>query len=105
VQPFRVVAIPDEVAESVRTNRVAPIYGHPTHIEVAKGYGPCRLCLRTFRVGADRRVLFTYDSFHGKEKLPLPATLFDRANVDYIHVRDTDAGCFDFAIERQPAGR
>ena len=152
--PFRVVAIPDEVAVSVRANLIAPVYGHPAHAEVAKGYGPCRLCLRTFTVGAERRILFTYDSFHEKEKLPLPgpvfiheadcerypeaggfpedlrahaltlnayglgrrlvaqeyvadgrveaviARLFARADVDYIHVRDTEAGCFDCAIER-----
>lgn len=88
MQPFRVVAIPDEIAESVRTKLVAPVYGHPAHAEVAKGYGPCRLCLRTFTVGAERRVLF--------------ARLFARAEVDYIHVRDTAAGCFDCAIERTP---
>ena len=26
--------------------------------------------------------------------------LFTRAEVDYIHVRDTNAGCFDCSIER-----
>ena len=121
---------------------------------MATGYGPCRQCLRTFAVGKDRRILFTYDAFHGKEDLPLPGPVFihehdcerypedggfptdmlshrltfnayasgrrlisqryvsngliepelqrllqDR-EVAYIHVRDTDAGCYDFSIER-----
>ena len=152
--PFRVVAIPKEIAEAVRTTRVAPVYGHPAHAEVATGYGPCRLCLRDFVIGNDRRVLFTYDCFRGKESLPLPGPIFihegacerypedagfpadsrrrpltlnaygrgrrliaqeyvrdgsaepviarllDTRDVDYIHVRDTNAGCFDFSIER-----
>ena len=152
--PFRVVAILDGIADSVRAEMVAPVYGHPAHVEVARGYGPCRLCLRTFRVGADRRILFTYDSFQDKEALPLPGPVYihetscerypedagfpqdlrahaltlnaygrgrrllaqeyvadgrveavierllARADVDYIHVRDTSAGCFDFAVER-----
>jgi hypothetical protein len=31
---------------------------------------------------------------------PVIERLFARSDVDYIHVRDTDAGCFDFTIER-----
>jgi len=99
--------------------------------------------------------LFTYDSFHGKEELPLPGPVFihesycerypedagfpvdmlshrltfnayargrrlvaqsyvsngliepelqrllGHRDVAYIHVRDTDAGCYDFSIERK----
>jgi hypothetical protein len=152
--PHRIVAIPQKVADLVRSTRRSPGYGHPVHAEVATGHGPCRLCLRTFEVGADRRLLFTYDPFHGRETLPLPGpvfihedecarhpedggfpedlrrhpltldayanggrieareqatdgrldpvveNLFARPEVAYIHVRDTEAGCFDFRIER-----
>ena len=151
---YRVVAISSEIADAVRTTGRSPRYGHPTHAEVATGYGPCRHCLRTFAVGADRRILFTYDPFGDTETLPLPGPVFihedsceryaddagfpadmrshaltfnayargrllraqdyvadgcvesvierllARADVDYIHVRDTSAGCFDFRIER-----
>src|SRR5262249_8760938 len=126
------------------------------HSELATGYGPCRLCLRTFEIGAEKRLLFTYDPFHGVEPYPLPgpvfiheaeclpypedggfpqdlrthgltldayacgrrlvaeerleggagidelvARLLARPEVAYIHVRDTEAGCFDFRIERR----
>jgi len=152
--PYRVVAIPQAVADSVRTTRSSPGYGHPAHAEVATGYGPCRLCLRDFRVGEERRILFTYDPFAGSEALPLPGPVFiheapcrrhgedagfpedlrgrpltlnayargrrllaqeylgdggaeagiesllARPEVDYIHVRDTRAGCYDLRIER-----
>jgi hypothetical protein len=152
--PHRIVAIPQKIADLVRSTRRSPGYGHPAHAEVATGHGPCRLCLRTFEVGADRRLLFTYDPFHGVETLPLPGPVFihegecerhpedggfpedlqghaltldayarggglkaqehvpdgridsvvdhllARPEIDYIHVRDTEAGCFDFRIER-----
>jgi hypothetical protein len=154
MQPYRVVAVGDRITSAVRKTLRSPGYGHPAHAEVATGHGPCRQCLRTFVVGDERRILFTYDSFHGKEDFPLPGPVFiheeecerypenggfpedmvshrltlnayaggrrliaqsyvsdgvveaeirhllqDR-NVSYIHVRDTEAGCYDFCIER-----
>jgi len=154
MQSYSVVAVGDRIADAVRKTLRSPGYGHPAHIEVATGYGPCRQCLRTFAVGAERRILFTYDPFHGRENFPLPGPVFiheheceryredggfpmdmlshrltlnayargrqlvaqryvsdglvepelqrlllDR-QVAYIHVRDTDAGCYDFCIER-----
>ncbi len=154
MQPYRVIAVGDQIAEGVRNTLRSPGYGHPAHTEVATGYGPCRHCLKTFAVGEERRILFTYDPFHETEKLPLPGPVFihesdcDRYREDggfpidmlsrrltlngyasgrrliaqsyvsdgvvepeldrllrdrdiaYIHVRDTDAGCYDFRIER-----
>jgi len=151
---IRIVAIPTEVAESVRATMKAPGYGHPAYVELATGHGPCRHCLRTFSVGEDRRILFTYDRFSEVESLPLPGPVFIHAgvcerypeaagfpedlrahshtleaykrgrfllaqeyvtngnvelaierlfahpDVDYIHVNNTEAGCFDFRIER-----
>jgi hypothetical protein len=152
--PYRVVAVTEGLAEKVRESRKSPGYGHPVHEEVATGYGPCRLCLRDFQIGVEKRLLFTLDPFHGVEDYPLPGPVFihtegcdrypehggfpadtlthdltlvaygrgriqraeervngevvdavigrllARADVDYLHVRDTDAGCFDFRIER-----
>ena len=154
MQSYRVVAVGDRIANAVRKTLRSPGYDHPAHAEVATGYGPCRQCLRTFAVGNERRILFTYDSFYGKENLPLPGPVFIHENdceryaedggfpvdmlthrltlnayargrrlvsqryvsngvvepelqrlledrdVAYIHVRDTDAGCYDFCIER-----
>ena len=151
---FRTIAIPTSTAEAVRTTLKSPGYGHPAHIEVATGHGPCRHCLQTFKVGAERRILFTHDSFSEVEELPLPGPvyihqtacqrflasdgfpedlrshsltlsaytrgrelkaneyvndgdpeaaikrLFARPEVDYILVCDTEAGCFDFRLER-----
>jgi hypothetical protein len=154
MQPYRVVAVEDQIAAAVRKTLRSPGYGHPAHIEVATGHGPCRQCLKSFVVGNERRILFTYDSFHGSEDLPLPGPVFiherecerypedggfpsdmlshpltlnayapgrrllaqryvsngvveseirgllEDRDVSYIHVRDTQAGCYDFRIER-----
>jgi hypothetical protein len=151
---YRVVAVTEGLAERVRASRKSPGYGHPVHEEVATGYGPCRLCLRDFEIGVEKRLLFTLDPFHGLEPLPLPgpvfiheeacgrypeqggfppdvrshdltlaayargrvlraeehvagesvegalARLLSRGDVDYVHVRDSAAGCYDFRIER-----
>lgn len=150
---YRVIAIPDEFARKVRATLKAPRYGHPAHVEVAAGYGPCRACLRKFREGEEERILFTYDPFAGLDPYPspgpvfihrddcshydaegfppeirdLPLTLeaygpdrwivarervadgnvdgavgrlFGNVDVEYIHVRNTEAGCYIARIER-----
>lgn len=74
--PYRVVPISERLASKVRETRKAPGYGHPAHSEVAHSYGPCRSCLRTFREGEERRLLFTYDAFGGKESYPSPGPVF-----------------------------
>jgi hypothetical protein len=75
---FRFTGIPVEVARVVRETMRAPEYGHPAFKALAQGYGPCRLCLRTFRVGADERILFTYNPFPAGE-LPAPGPVFIHA--------------------------
>lgn len=151
---YRVIGLPTELGMRVRETRRSPFGGHPVHSEVATGHGPCRVCLRAFHVGVDRRLLLTLDPFRGYESRPLPGPVFiheetcgsypeaggfpadlrDRAltlegfgrgrilrvvehapagaaavaleamlarpEVDYVHVRDTEAGCYDFRVER-----
>lgn len=77
---FRVSGIPEAVASEVRQTMKAPGYGHPAHREVAKGYGPCRVCLRTFEVGKDERILFTYQPFTEAGSLPAPGPVFVHAD-------------------------
>lgn len=60
---FRVVALPTEVAESVRATGNAPVYGFPAHRELASGCAPCRHCLRLTRPQEEELLLFTYDPF------------------------------------------
>ena len=150
---FRFQGIADAVATEVRQTLRAPEYGHPAHRELARSYGPCRLCLRTFAIAKEERILFTYQPFHEPGSLPAPgpvfihadecarydaaelpldfrslplvfeayrngstllaqervgsrdpdallAALLARGDVDYVHVRNGEAGCFMAAIRR-----
>jgi hypothetical protein len=149
---FRFKGIPDAVAAEVRQTMRAPEYGHPAHREVAQGSGPCRQCLRTFAIGTEERILFTYQPFREPGSLPAPGPvfihaeacshyddvalppdfralplvfeayrhggwlvaqervgdrnpdqilkgMFDLDGVDYVHVRNGDAGCFMARVE------
>lgn len=57
---YVVRGVPQEIADEVRRTRRSPGYGHPAHLEVATGTGPCRCCLQPFVPGVDQRLLFTY---------------------------------------------
>jgi hypothetical protein len=70
---FRIAGIPQAVADEVRQSMRAPEYGHPAHRDSAAGYGPCRFCLRSFRIGEEDRILFTYNPSDG---LPGPGPVF-----------------------------
>ena len=76
MHPYRIQGIPESIAVSARTSLRSPQYGHPAHPEVSTGYGPCRLCLQTFQVGTDERLLFTYQPFTDPAALPAPGPIF-----------------------------
>jgi len=150
---FRVLPIDSKLAEEVRSTLKSPQYGHPAHTELAKGYGPCRACLKQFRTGEEDRILFTYNPFESLDSYPSPGPVFIHAKscvsysepdqfpeelkslpltleaygenrwiiarerptaddiersvarllqttgVRYIHIRNTEAGCFIARIE------
>ena len=77
---MRIVAIPTEVANAVRSTLKSPTYGLPAHLEVAGDAAPCRHCLKTFVAGKDQRILFTYDRFAGVESLPQPGPVYIHAD-------------------------
>lgn len=76
---FSIRAIPDEISRAVRASQKSPQYGHPAHTEIAGGTGPCRQCLRTFDVGNESRILFTYNPFDGIDSYPSPGPIFVHA--------------------------
>jgi hypothetical protein len=73
---FSIHAIPARISSAVRTDLKSPQYGHPAHVEIAAGTGPCRQCLRTFEVGKENRILFTYNPFDGIDPYPSPGPIF-----------------------------
>ena len=76
MHPYRIRGIPQTIATAARDSMRSPQYGHPVHAEMATGYGPCRLCLQTFQVGTDERLLFTYQPFTDPSALPAPGPVF-----------------------------
>ena len=97
---LRIVAIPTATADAVRATGKAPRYGHPVHVETAKGYGPCRHCLRTFSIGEESRTLFTYDPFDGLDSIPLPGPVFIHTEACARYAED---GGYPEALRRYPA--
>ncbi len=83
--PFRTIPIPTALAETARRDGGSPQYGHPAHVERATGYGPCRLCLDTFHVGEEDRLLFTYNPFDGLDPYPSPGPIFVHADGCVAH--------------------
>ena len=73
---FRYAGIPTTIVAEARQSMRSPQYGHPAHLEMATGYGPCRHCLRTFRVGEEERLLFTYQPIQEPGGLPAPGPVF-----------------------------
>jgi hypothetical protein len=73
---YRVVPIDPHIAARVRGEMKSPQYGHPAHAEPARGYGPCRSCLTTFRISEEDRILFTYNPFDGLTSYPSPGPVF-----------------------------
>ena len=78
---LRFRGIPAAVATEVRETLRAPEYGHPAHRSVAQSYGPCRQCLRTFAIGEEERILFTYQPFREPASLPAPGPVFIHAET------------------------
>ena len=78
--PFRIVPIDADLAGRARREQRSPQYGHPAAVSVATGYGPCRQCLRTFRVGEEQRLLFTYNPVAAGHGLPQPGPIFVHAD-------------------------
>ncbi len=74
---FRVVPIPDVVAEEARRTRLSPGFGHLVQVRVAgpEGYGPCRACLRRTREG-ERRLLLSYNPYPEPEQVPVVGPVF-----------------------------
>ena len=77
---YKVVPINSEIARSVRENMSAAQYNHPAFADLAKGYGPCRVCMKTFVKGAEERILFTYNAFENLSALPLPSPIYIHKN-------------------------
>jgi hypothetical protein len=82
---FIVRGVPQDIADEVRRTRLSPGYGHPAHLELAGGTGPCRCCLEPFVPGRDQRLLFTYRPGAEDGSLMAPGPVFIHADHCVAH--------------------
>jgi len=85
-----------------------PIFIHADECERYPEDGGYPECLRKFPAvisayGADQRLL-TQIHVDDTEQPAIVQQLLGRSDVQYIHVRDKSAGCFDFRVERAEEG-
>ncbi|HUM46904.1 MAG TPA: DUF1203 domain-containing protein [Chitinophagales bacterium] len=59
---FRIIPITKEYAARIRKT-AKDDFGHAVMEEIAKGYGPCRVSLKPFRPGIDKRLLLSHSPF------------------------------------------
>lgn len=76
---YHILGLEMALAAQVRHTMAAPEYGHPAVREIARGTGPCRVCLQRFQVGEDERLLFTYRPRGGDGTLGAPGPVFIHA--------------------------
>jgi hypothetical protein len=77
---FRIEPIDPSLAAAVRETLRDPIYGLPVRAEPATGYGPCRLCLKTFEAG-EARILFLYNPFSTEQDAEFAGPVFVHADA------------------------
>ena len=156
---FRIVPISKDYASRILSSG-RDDFGNRISVQVAAGYGPCRVALKPFRPGVDRRVLISHSPFDvanafnqpgpvffneaddvdeyselhrfpteiKADKTNFPLTLIgysvdqrmvfaelvgerdvdemienvfdERSDIEYLHARNAEAGCFICKIER-----
>lgn len=75
---FRIVPLSEEYARQIREKRTDD-FGHEIIEQVAKGKGPCRVSLRPFKVGEDKRLLLSHSPFAIDNAFNQPGPVFINA--------------------------
>jgi hypothetical protein len=75
---FKIVPLSKAYAESMRKNRKDD-FGHEVVEQVATGLGPCRVSLKPFEKGVDKRLLFTHSPFGVDNAYNQPGPVFINA--------------------------
>jgi len=72
---FKIVPISREYAQNVRTT-MRDDFGHQLIDSVATGSGPCRVSLKPFQKGVDKRILLTHSPFELDNSYNQPGPVF-----------------------------
>lgn len=79
---FKVVPLSLDTANSIRSRRQDD-FGNKVIETLATGKGPCRVSLRPFKIGKDRRFLFKHSPFEIDNIFNQPGPIFiNKANVE-----------------------
>jgi hypothetical protein len=76
---YHISGLGDALTREVRRTMLSPEYGHPVIRELARGTGPCRICLQRFHVGKEERLLFTYRPDERTGTIGAPGPVFIHA--------------------------
>ena len=76
---FRIVPLPKEYADKIRKERKDD-FGHEVMERVATGYGPCRVSLKPFTLGVDKRLLLSHSPFEIDNAFNQPGPIFISAD-------------------------
>jgi hypothetical protein len=72
---FKIIPLSREYADRIRSTRKDD-FGHEVVEQLATGLGPCRVSLKPFKRGEDKRLLFTHSPFSIDNAFNQPGPIF-----------------------------
>lgn len=75
MKKFRIVPLTKEYANRIRKNGKDD-FGHPVVEQLATGKGPCRVSLKPFKVGEEKRLLISHSPFDIDNAFDQPGPVF-----------------------------
>ena len=85
MKQFRIVPLSKEYAAKIRETKVDD-FGHAVTEHLATGKGPCRVSLKPFIVGEERRLLLSHSPFSIDNAFNQPGPIFiNKAEVEPYH--------------------
>ncbi|HWB24739.1 MAG TPA: DUF1203 domain-containing protein [Chitinophagaceae bacterium] len=72
---FKIVPLSKEYAAQIRSTRTDE-FGHEVIEQTATGHGPCRVSLKPFKPGTDKRLLFSHSPFETDNAFNQPGPVF-----------------------------
>lgn len=82
MKKFKIVPLPEEYAEKIRES-MKDDFGHEVIEQVATGLGPCRVSLKPFVRGKDKRLLLSHSPFEIDNAFNQPGPVFiNKENVE-----------------------
>jgi hypothetical protein len=75
---FKIVPLSKDYVKKIKTSGIDD-FGNEIIEQVATGRGPCRISLRPFETGKDKRILFSHSPFEMNNPYNQPGPVFIRA--------------------------